>query len=344
MDSRPSLSSEGKIFHIPDTLEKWPWPARISPHIDVVKADLAALMKGYPKLEPKALKMLAYADSELFTCCVYPGLNEAQLGVVIAFCPLGWLVDEAVEELLDPRGTAAVPNIIMDVLRDPFKDRPLEEHPVGEIARQWWLRVVKEMTPVAVKRLSDATEKWLLFNTLQTKLSLSCVDETIEDYLERRNIDVCMLVCMVFAEMGDADIPQEVWEHTTLETVRSLMCNIILLDNDMFSYNKEQARGDYHNSLHIMMRDQHLDLDGAFRWAVERHWALQEEYLKTLAKMPSWGLEIDSKVDRYIGGLGRIISGNITYSVLCRRYADGREMIGPHNNRVFELLPSYKPV
>lgn len=109
----------------------------------------------------------------------------------------------------------------------------------------------------------------------------------------------------------------------------------------MFSYNKEQARGDNHNSLCVVMRDQQLSLEGAFEWANKRHRDLQEKYLQVLAKMPPWGTEINAQIDKYIGGLGRMISGNVKYSTSCKRYADGREGIGPRDNRVFELLPSW---
>lgn len=108
----------------------------------------------------------------------------------------------------------------------------------------------------------------------------------------------------------------------------------------MFSYNKEQAEGDNHNILCIVMREQQLSLEDAFEWVNKRHRDLQEKYLQCLAKMPSWGPEIDAQVDKCIGGWGRMISGNVKYSISCKRYADRRERIGPQDNRVFELLPS----
>lgn len=44
-----------------------------------------------------------------------------------------------------------------------------------------------------------------------------------------------MLVCMMFVEM-EADIPQHVWEDPVLETVRSLLCHIVFLDNVSLSH------------------------------------------------------------------------------------------------------------
>lgn len=106
----------------------------------------------------------------------------------------------------------------------------------------------------------------------------------------------------------------------------------------MFSYNKEQAAGDHHNILHIVMRDLHLSIEDAFKWAEEHHRHLQVKYLQTLASVPSWGLEIDGQVSNYILALGSIVSGDIKYSCLCKRYWDGQGT-SPQDNRVFTLLP-----
>ncbi|KAF9465760.1 isoprenoid synthase domain-containing protein [Collybia nuda] len=328
-------SSQAQLFHIPDTLTRWPWPARTSPHIDKVKADFEALIKGYPQIERKALKVLEYAQTDLIVCCVYPDLNEAQLGVVTAFSMVAWLVEEAVDAV---DGIEALTEIIMDALRHPFDARPAGEHIMGKMSRQWWFRVIKEMNPISVQRLFHRMEDWLLSCVHQSKISRSSRKETIEEYIETRKVNSGMPLCMTFLEM-EVDIPQYVWEYPIFEEMKSLLSDIISLDNDMFSYNREQSQGDYHNILHIVMRDKQLGLQDALEWAERRHRSLQGEYFQVLAKMPSWGLEIDTQVEKYIGALGRMISGNVRYSALSKRYVDMRESKGPPDNRVFELLP-----
>ncbi|KAF9458119.1 isoprenoid synthase domain-containing protein [Collybia nuda] len=359
-DHLTSSSAQTQLYCIPDTLIRWPWPARTSLHVDKIKAILNTSFKKYPQIERKALKMLEQCEIAFFVCCVYPGLDEAQLDVTAIFCIIGWLVDEIITESIDHVQTTS--DIIMDALRDPSKSRPLEEHIIGEITRQWWLQAIREMTPVSLQRLFHAVEDWLLACVQQSSVVFSSEKETIEKFLERRSSDVAMSICMVLLEMN-VDIPQRVWEHPILETVRSLMCHIVSLDNvrmlcsttlfqngsnrqnvqDMFSYNREQANGDYHNFIHVVMSNQQLNLEEAYKWANQRHQDLQKKYMETLARMPSWGAEIDAQVEKYIGGLGRMISGNVKYSISCLRYADGRKEVGDRDNRVFELLPSSKP-
>lgn len=51
-----------------------------------------------------------------------------------------------------------------------------------------------------------------------------------EECIERRSVNVAMLICMMFVEM-EVDIPQHVWEDPALETVRSSICHMVFLDN-----------------------------------------------------------------------------------------------------------------
>lgn len=69
---------------------------------------------------------------------VWPRNNNpaAQLGVVAAFCTVGWLVDNIIDESYDARVVQAITDIIWDTIGHPFKSRPVDEHIVGEITRQ----------------------------------------------------------------------------------------------------------------------------------------------------------------------------------------------------------------
>lgn len=66
MDNQPSWEPDhpkARVYHIPDTLTNWPWPARMSPHIDKVNADFNASFKGYPQLEAKAAKVIEQGET-----------------------------------------------------------------------------------------------------------------------------------------------------------------------------------------------------------------------------------------------------------------------------------------
>lgn len=60
----------------------------------------------------------------------------AQLGVVAAFCVIGWIIDKIIDESDDVRAIQVVIDIARDALRHPFKTRPVDEHVLGEISRQ----------------------------------------------------------------------------------------------------------------------------------------------------------------------------------------------------------------
>lgn len=61
-----SLSPEAPIFRIPDVLDQWPWPARVSPHLDKVNVALDKWLEGFPQIDAKMLKMLEQGESGKF--------------------------------------------------------------------------------------------------------------------------------------------------------------------------------------------------------------------------------------------------------------------------------------
>jgi hypothetical protein len=55
---------------------------------------------------------------------------------VAGFATIGWLVDGIVEDSGDVQDIMSASDIILDVLGDLHKTRPLGEHVLGEIIRQ----------------------------------------------------------------------------------------------------------------------------------------------------------------------------------------------------------------
>lgn len=107
---------------------------------------------------------------------------------------------------------------------------------------------------------------------------------------------------------------------------------------DLFSYNVEQARGDTHNMLVVLMRQNDLGLQEAVDYLGSLCKAQINRFEQIRAVLPAWGPEIDGDVATYVQGLQDWIVGTLHWSFDSARYfGDGGATIKKH--RVVTLLP-----
>jgi hypothetical protein len=89
---------------------------------------------------------------------------------------------------------------------------------------------------------------------------------------------------------------------------------------DIFSYNYEQAKGDTHNMLNVIMNEHLISAEEA----VDRVSALCKKSIDTFLRnkelLPSWGESIDREVQKYVDGLGSWIVGILYWSFKTERY------------------------
>jgi Delta6-protoilludene synthase len=119
------------------------------------------------------------------------------------------------------------------------------------------------------------------------------------------------------------------------------MCRILIWfdEQDIMSYNKEQAVGDVSdNILPILMRLYNLDIEGAMRYACGYHYELQARFIALSGDLPKFGLEVDRQLEEYVANLGRFVSGSVGWSFACKRYF-GDLAAEVKRTRLVPLLP-----
>jgi hypothetical protein len=101
----------------------------------------------------------------------------------------------------------------------------------------------------------------------------------------------------------------EICGHKTLRRLEQLVSNMIILDNDLFSYNAEQARGDdAHNLVRVVM-ELGLALQELIDCIGRRHERLVGEFLKLYGTIPET-FPGNENVRSYAGGVSNWVRGN----------------------------------
>ncbi len=167
---------------------------------------------------------------------------------------------------------------------------------------------------------------------------------TVEGYLMSRRNNVGIFPCYFVGELL-LSIPDEVFHHPAIQALGLLIADLVALDNDIASYNREQAMGDdQYNILTIVMYQFSCDVDSAMEWVANYHKEIETRFMAAYKSVPSWGPEVDVQVQEYIQHLANWPRGNDCWNFESCRYF-GRKGREYQKTRLVPLLPkrSRKP-
>ncbi|KAH9053669.1 isoprenoid synthase domain-containing protein [Lactarius vividus] len=237
---------------------------------------------------------------------------------------LFFIYDEYTDKL-DGDGARDCADMVMDALRNPHKQRPQDESKLGEIARQFWLRAIKVASEPAQRRFLKSFAAYVYAVIDEASDRNAGHIRSITDYLELRRRTAGAYSSLFSVELG-LDIPDEIMIHPAMESLLSLVADSIVLTNDLYSYNNEQAAGHGgHNILTVVMN--------------EKAWTLVLSRFQAQYRMiPSWGPDLDRIVTAFVERLGHWIRGHDCWSFESERYFGTK---GPEiqKHRVVTLLP-----
>ncbi|THH26436.1 hypothetical protein EUX98_g7752 [Antrodiella citrinella] len=314
-------------FRLPDTLAAWPWPRRINPHYAEVKQDSAAWLESFQAFGPRAQKAFNVCDFNLLASLAYPLARKEHLRTGCDLMNVFFVIDEY-SDVADEKTTQGIADIVMDALRNPLTPRPAGESIIGEITRQFWARAIKDASLPAQRRFIATFDTYLESVVQQAADRSDNHVRDVDAYFENRRENIGARPSFAMLEL-DMELPDEVLEHPAIVALTTHCIDMLILGNDICSYNVEQARGDdAHNLVTVVMRQHNKSVQGAMDWIAVLHEKLVDQFLDTLKTLPSWGAAVDDHVARYVDGLGNWVRANDSWSFESQRYfgLDGLEI------------------
>ncbi|THH27301.1 hypothetical protein EUX98_g6890 [Antrodiella citrinella] len=229
-------------------------------------------------------------------------------------------------------------DIVLDAMKHPHKPRPRGEVVLGEITRQFWERGIKTASLTSQKHMLSTLADFLESLVEQAADRDEDRYRTVEEYLRRRRQNVGTKPSCVPLELG-LNLADEVFHHPVLVELTDYIVEIIIIDNDIVSFNREQALGDdRYNLLTVAMRQYNTDFDGAVAWAAQYHADIERKFLLTLMRVPSCGSKMDQQVYTYVCGLANWPRCNECWSFEGARYFGDKGLEYKRTRRV-PLLP-----
>ncbi|KAG2069374.1 terpenoid synthase [Suillus decipiens] len=318
------MDAHQKMIYLPDTMIHWPWPRAINPHFEDVKAEVGASFRDFKALSPES--------QEAFDKCDF---EHVRIGCDLM--NLFFLLEEYTDNE-NGAVTKDLVDLVIDALHNPHKMRPEGECVLGEIARQFWARAIKTASLSSQRHFLETFTAYLHAVVVEALDREQGHRRSIDDYLKLRRLTIGATPSFAICEMG-MDLPDEAFYHPTVVELVECSTDMIIIGNDMVSYNKEQAVGNEgHNLISTIMLELGLDIGGAIAWAAHYHAELQKRFIDGLAKVPSWGASVDVLVKEYLDGIAIWPRADTCWSYEGQRYFGTR---GPEiqKTRLVPLLP-----
>ncbi|KAL5510885.1 hypothetical protein ACEPAG_4642 [Sanghuangporus baumii] len=331
------MSNDTKLLHLPDTLANWPWPRTINPHYEAVKAESDAWFRSFNAFSTKSQYAFDKCNFALLAALVYPYAPKEHLRTGCDLMSLVFIIDEYTD--MEPEHVVrGMINVVLDSMNNLHKSRPAGEIILGEIARQFWELAIKTASLSSQRHMIESFTAHLESVIEQARVRDASISLSIAEYLKNRRENVGTRPSFIPLEL-DMDLQDEVFYHPAVMDLTQNITDMIIIDNDLVSYNKEQAVGDDHyNILTVVMQELKFDPQGAIQWAVDYHSKVQTKFLDGLNQLPSWSPNVDRQLRRYLSGLANFARGNICWSFESSRYF-GNEGLEYQKTRLVPLFP-----
>lgn len=180
----------------------------------------------------------------------------------------------------------------------------------------------------------------------------------IKDYIRLRQDTSGVGATLAIIEFG-LKLPTDVIENPTVASLTAdaiklislinvcistifpgaFVANTISMIQDLNSYLREESSGQgCHNIVTVVMHEFQLDHAGAMDWLEVYITEIVYRFLSNRDHLPSWGKDIDARLQVYIDGLGYWVRGNDCWSFEGHRYF-GEKGLLIQKHRWVELQP-----
>ncbi|KAF8650692.1 hypothetical protein AX16_005066 [Volvariella volvacea WC 439] len=350
------IAAEQTSIQLPKVYKNWPWPRTLNPYYQEAKQGSNAWIRSFQCLSEKRQAKFEACDFSLAAALLWPRLDKSKARIACDLMNLYFMFDHF-SDIGDGEEVQKQADIMKDALRNPFKPRPDGEVILGEMTRQFWANALQTggIPPTSARRFVNKFGDYAQALATRAKDRDDGHVRSIQEYLSVRRLTIAVRPSLVLLEIPDVQdvskaesrLPAEYLNDPTLEAMIFAITDMTILDNDVLSYNIEQARGDdAHNILTIVMRELNVDIHGALKWVEGYHANCERTFLENYQRLvPTFsdaGRELDGgkgrRLREYADGLGLWVVGHYSWCFESERYF-GTE--GPKIRRegIIKLLP-----
>lgn len=308
-----------------------PFPARYNPHYELAKlANLDWLRTHRMIASQEAVDLyLSWDMADLAARC-WPLANPDDLTLTVDLKSFYFLFDDQFDgpQGTDPGHVAAICHELIDIAHQVPGTAP--RSPVTASFADLWSRSRDGMSAAWIDRTAGDWERYFASYPYEAVNRRSHVVPAMDDYLEtRRGSAATESVTDMVERLNRVEVPMITFHSPQMRLMRQIAADVPFIANDVYSYEKEIARGDVYNLLVVLQATREYTLQEAVSDAVKMVEEKIERYLELRSELPQVctalalsRAEMDA-VMRYAEGLEDWLRGHNDWMTNTIRYTLG---------------------
>ncbi|KAH8651060.1 isoprenoid synthase domain-containing protein [Xylariales sp. PMI_506] len=330
--------TSGQEIRLPKLEAGWRWPRLVNPYLAEVEQECLDWTASFTAFDHETQSLVHEKGKlNLLAAMCYARMTREQLRSGCDLMHLFFMFDEY-SDVSSTEEVSEQARIQMDALRNPYKPRPEGEWVGGEITRQFWLRIPATATDTFRRRFLATWEDYINSVVKQAEHRSKSRILNLDDYLIIRRHTSGAPSTIAFHEMH-SEIPDNIRADPIICEMETLAVDLIVIANDVLSYNKEQAVGDdEHNIITIIMKHYQLNVQEAMDKAGELADQKISRFYYLYPRVPRYVGPVDLDVQLLIDGMAQCASGVLHWSYESQRYF-GKRGLEIKQSRRLRLLP-----
>lgn len=280
----------------------------VNPHHLAARNDIYEWWNKFPiyENEKDRTTFLKKSSFDVMAALSFPFATEFELGACLMFYLWAFVVDDLADEGEGQEDTDAFAELTkrsMDVLNNA---EPLEtsDDPYVEMLQDLVARLRTTGTEGMLRRFTRGFEDWSSSQISQSRQRSHDKLPRLHKFLvERRKTFGAAMACALVEYTMDIDLPDSVLENPMVVEMTDAIFDVSIWANDLCSFNKEQAQGDYQNLVPILMQEYNLDLQSAIHKLKEMIHRRLDRYYLLKSRLGSDDRQLGSEVIKYFEGL-----------------------------------------
>ncbi|KAK3986106.1 isoprenoid synthase domain-containing protein [Cladorrhinum sp. PSN332] len=323
---------------LPRLEELWKWPRLVNPHLAEIEQECLEWSASFGAFDAEMQRLVHEKGKlNLLAAMCYARMPRDFVRTGCDLMHLFFMFDEH-SDTASPAEVWNQASVQVDAFNNPETPRPRGEWVGGEFARQFFLRIPESATETFRQRFRASWVDYVESVAKQAEHRSHSRILDLETYFPlRRNTSGAPSTIALY-EM-DMDIPLPIRNHPIILELEELAVDLIVIANDLLSYNKEQAVGDdQHNIVTIIMKQFGLGMQQAVDKAGELSAAKMKRFEYLYLRVPRWIGPVDLDVQKLVDGMACCVSGVLHWSYESQRYFGTRGLEVKRTKRV-RLLP-----
>ena len=204
--------------------------------------------------------------------------------------------------------------ILTDVQTDP-------QHPFAQAFFDCWKRSIPCTTPTWRNRfIHHLTAFFLAFLWEEQNIAQKSVPH-LEVYLKQRMYTSGMFLTLAMLDIAqNTTLPDYVYNCLEFQFLLRIVCKHFCLVNDLYSFPKERASGDFHNVVFLLQQASPSSLEDAIQTVMAMIEAETHRYEESKQRLPSFTAEIDHMLHQHVNAFPYCMRGHLEWYQESARY------------------------